>query len=92
MCGTITRNIAFSYDEYDSTASVNSNGNRIIGGGDARPGEVPWQVNLFLDGTQLYDLRCGGTLVSSTVNFPALTVTHFKPALLRSPESGRTLV
>ena len=82
MCGTVTRQIEFSYDEYNSTASVNSNGNRIIGGVDAHPGQVPWQVNLLLDGTKLYNLKCGGTLVSSTVNFPALTVTHFKPALL----------
>ena len=73
MCGTVTRKIAFSYDEYDSKASVNSNGNRIIGGVDARPGEVPWQVNLLLYGTYLNDLECGGTLVSSTVFFS----THF---------------
>ena len=89
--GTVTRPISFQYDIFDSQASVIStshrrsnsyNGNRIIGGVDAHPGEVPWQVNIFLDGTQLYNLRCGGTLVSSTVNFPALTVTYFKPALL----------
>ena len=73
MCGTVTRKIAFSYDEYDSKASVNSNGNRIIGGVDADPGEVPWHVNLFLYGTHLNDLQCGGTLVSSTV----FSSTHF---------------
>ena len=74
--GTIIRPITFKYDRFDSQASVIStsqprrnNGNRIIGGDDANPGEVPWQVNLLLDGTQLENLRCGGTLVSTTVRF-----------------------
>ena len=74
MCGTVTRKIAFSYDEYDSKASVNSNGNRIIGGVDANPGEVPWQVNLLLYGDTV---KCGGTLVSSTVFNSALNDTQF---------------
>ena len=75
--GTITRPFSFEYAKYDNSASVvqqahprsngNGNINRIFGGKDATPGEVPWQVNLFLDGTQLNNLMCGGTLVSSTV-------------------------
>ena len=75
--GTITRPFSFEYAKYDNSASVvqqahprsngNGNINRIFGGKDAAPGEVPWQVNLFLDGTQLNNLMCGGTLVSSTV-------------------------
>ena len=74
--GTVNRRITFKYDRFDSQASVIStsqprrnNGNRIIGGDDANPGEVPWQVNLLIDGTQLENLRCGGTLVSTTVRF-----------------------
>ena len=72
--GTITRPFSFEHAIYDNSASVvqqgsngNGNINRIFGGKDATPGEVPWQVNLFLDGTQLNNLMCGGTLVSSTV-------------------------
>ena len=75
--GTITRPFSFEYAIYDNSASVvkqarsrsNRNINRIFGGKDATSGEVPWQVNLFLDGTQLSNLMCGGTLVSSTVRF-----------------------
>ena len=74
--GTVTRPISFKYDRFDSQASIistsqqrsNSNtGNRIFGGVDAKPGEVPWQVNLLIDGTQLNSLMCGGSLVSTTV-------------------------
>ena len=75
--GTITKQVTFEYSKYDSKASIlssprnngNGNINRIFGGKDATPGEVPWQVNLFIDGTQLNNLMCGGTLVSSTVSF-----------------------
>ena len=77
--GTITRPFSFEYAKYDNSASVvqhahprsngNGNINRIFGGKDAEPGEVPWQVNLFIDGTQLNNLMCGGTLVSYTVRF-----------------------
>ena len=76
-CGTVTKKISFDFDRYDSKASVipKRGRNRIIGGVDAKPGEVPWQVNLFLDGTQLYNLKCGGTLVSSTVTFSVLSAT-----------------
>ena len=67
-CGTLTRKIPFDFDRYDSQASVipKSGRNRIIGGVDANPGEVPWQVNLLLHGDTV---MCGGTLVSSTVTF-----------------------
>ena len=71
--GTITRPFSFEYTMYDSGALVtetrNGNLNRIFGGRDATPGEVPWQVNLFIDGEKLKNLTCGGTLVSSTVWF-----------------------
>ena len=74
--GTITRPFSFEHAIYDNSASVvqqgsngNGNINRIFGGKDATPGEVPWQVNLFIDGNQLNNLMCGGTLVSSTVRF-----------------------
>ena len=67
ICGTITRESTFEYSRYGNNASIvsrpRSNGNRVFGGEDATPGEVPWQVNLLLDG----HLRCGGTLVSTTV-------------------------
>ena len=74
--GTITKPFSFEYTKYDSNAAVvphsRSNGNwytdRVFGGKDATPGEVPSQVNLLLDGTQLNNLLCGGTLVSSTVS------------------------
>ena len=75
--GTITQQLTFEYDQYDSNASISSrprsngnrSGNRVFGGKNATPGEVPWQVNLLLDGTQLSNLECGGTLVSLTVRF-----------------------
>ena len=85
--GTITRPFSFEYAIYDSSASVvqharsrsNRNGNRIFGGKDATPGEVPWQVNFFLDGTQLNNLMCGGTLVSSAVRYlPSEILTKMK--------------
>ena len=71
--GTITRPFSFEYTIYDSSASVtgtrNGNLNRIFGGRDATRGEVPWQVNLFIDRKKLENLTCGGTLISSTVRF-----------------------
>ena len=75
--GTITRKFTFKYDKYDSQGSIlssqaqshNSDGNRIFGGVDSLPGEVPWQVNLLIDGDQLSNLQCGGTLVSASVRF-----------------------
>ena len=76
MCGTITKPFSFEYTKYDNNASIllnsRSNGNwnvdRVFGGKDATPGEVPSQVNLLFGGTQLNNLLCGGTLVSSTVS------------------------
>ena len=72
-CGTVTKKISFDFDRYNSQASVipeindpSYEGDRIIGGVDANPGEVPWQVNLLLYGDSV---KCGGTLVSSTVIF-----------------------
>ena len=78
-CGTVTKEISFDFDtgrygsRYDSQASVfpelydpSYQADRIIGGVDANPGEVPWQVNLLLYGDSV---TCGGTLVSSTVIF-----------------------
>jgi len=73
ICGTITRPFSFEYTIYDSGASVtktrNGNLNRIFGGRDATRGEVPWQINLFIDRKKLENLTCGGTLVSPTVRF-----------------------
>ena len=73
VCGTVNKEISFDFDRYDSQASVipeindpSYEGDRIIGGVDANPGEVPWQVNLLLYGDSV---KCGGTLVSSTVTF-----------------------
>ena len=74
--GTITRPILFEYTKYESDASIlpqsksnrRRNINRIFGGRDATPGELPSQVNLLFGGTQLYNLVCGGTLISSTVS------------------------
>ena len=69
--GTITQQYTFDYTEYDSNGFIlsstrsNENINRIVGGRNAAPGEVPWQVNLLFDAK----LKCGGTLVSSTVRF-----------------------
>lgn len=34
---------------------------RIVGGGDASPGEWPWQVSLHVKGA----FTCGGTLVNN---------------------------
>ena len=72
-CGTVTKEISFAFDRYDSQASVfpelydpSYQADRIIGGVYANPGEVPWQVNLLLYGDSVL---CGGTLVSSTVTF-----------------------
>ena len=84
--GTITRPFSFEHAIYDNSASVvqqgsngNGNVNRIYGGKDATPGEVPWQVGLFIDGNQLNNLMCGGTLVSSTVRFlPSELLTKIK--------------
>ena len=78
MCGTITKPFSFEYTKYDNNASIlpnsKSNGNwnadRVFGGKGATPGEVPSQVNLLFGGTQLNNLLCGGTLVSSTVSAP----------------------
>ena len=70
--GTVTMPISFQYDIYDSQASIIPSPplkNRIYGGDDANPGEVPWQVNLLFDGIRLKNLLCGGTLVSPTVRF-----------------------
>ena len=71
VCGTITRPISFDFDRYDNQASVfptvGRNKDKIIGGDDANPGEVPWQVNILIDGTWLDNLICGGTLVSESV-------------------------
>ena len=70
---SLTRPFSFEYTIYDSGASVtetrNGNLNRIFGGRDATRGEVPWQVNLLMDGKNLKNLHCGGTLISSTVRF-----------------------
>ena len=74
--GTITRPFSFEYAKYDSNASVlprqRSNGDwntgKVFGGKDAILGELPSQVNLLYGGTRLNNLRCGGTLVSSTVS------------------------
>ena len=76
--GTITRPFSFEYTKYDNNASVlprqRSNGDwnieRVFGGKDAILGELPSQVNLLYGGTQLHNLLCGGTLVSSTVSTP----------------------
>ena len=71
VCGTITRPISFDFDRYNSQASViptvGRNKDKIIGGDDANPGEIPWQVNILIDGTWLDNLICGGTLVSESV-------------------------
>ena len=78
--GTVTMPISFAYDIYDSHASrirtiskppptLKYTGDRIYGGDNASPGQVPWQVNLMLDGTSLDNLMCGGTLISPTVRF-----------------------
>ena len=74
--GTITRPFSFEYTKYKSDASIlprsksnrHLNINRIFGGRDATPGELPSHVNLLFGGTQLYNLLCGGTLISSTVS------------------------
>lgn len=34
---------------------------RIVGGGDASPGEWPWQVSLYVNSTFV----CGGTLINN---------------------------
>ena len=73
--GTITMPFSFEFTKYEDNASIlsrpRSNGStdtdRVFGGQDATPGEVPWQVNLLFDGNRLDNLRCGGTLVSTTV-------------------------
>ena len=71
--GTITRPFSFEYTKYDNNASVlprqrSSVQWNVFGGKDAILGELPSQVNLLYGGTQLNNLRCGGTLVSSTVS------------------------
>ena len=78
-CGTVTKKISFDFDRYNSQASVipeiddpSYQANRIIGGANANPGEVPWQVNLLPYGRAV---TCGGTLVSSTVTFPVPLAT-----------------
>merc|ERR550517_2295642 len=54
---------------------------RIIGGTDAKEGEVPWQAGLLLGGK----LECGGAIVSSRA---MVTAAH----CLKHPASNYTVV